>query len=69
MLLGPFLMVSGLGFESRQLEWGCQIAGAAMVMLALFYLSIKLHEQMEEVASLRELLDARDDTRHVNSHI
>jgi len=61
MLLGPFFMVSGVGFMDRRLTWVFQIAGACMVMLALFYLSKRLHEQTEEVASLRELLNGRDD--------
>jgi hypothetical protein len=35
---------------------------ACMVTFALFYLSKRLHEQMEEVASLRQLLNEREDT-------
>lgn len=60
ILLGPFLMVSGASFRNQLWLWA-QIAGAVMVMLALFYLSKRLHEQTEEVASLRELLNERDD--------
>jgi hypothetical protein len=33
-----------------------------MVTLALFYLGKRLHEQIEEVASLRQLLNDQDDT-------
>lgn len=62
MLLGPLCMVSGVAFRDQRLIWALQIAGAGMVMLALFYLSNRLHEQTEEVASLRRLLDGRDDS-------
>jgi len=62
MLLGPLLMVSGVGFNNQRLIWGCQIAGACMVTFALFYLAKRLHEQLEEVASLRQLLNDQDDT-------
>jgi len=62
MLLGPFLMVSGAWLRTQYLVWVCQIAGAFMVMLALFYISKRLHDQMEEVASLRQLLKARDES-------
>ena len=61
MLIGPFFMVSGIGFRDRWLIWVFQSVGALMVMFALFYLSKRLHEQMEEVASLRILLNSRDD--------
>jgi hypothetical protein len=61
MLLGPFFMVSGAWFRTQYLVWVCQIIGALMVVLALFYLSKRLHEQTEQVASLRELLSGRDD--------
>ena len=56
MLLGPFLIVSGAIFRDRDLIWIAQIVGASLVVVSLFYLSKRLHEQMEEVASLRELL-------------
>ena len=69
MLLGPFFMVSGVGFRSQRLIWGFQIAGACMVMLALFYLSKRLHEQAEEVASLRQLLSGRDDANQALPHV
>ena len=61
MLLGPFFIVSGAGFSNQRLIWGCQIAGACMVTFALFYLAKRLHQQLEEVASLRQLLDDQDD--------
>jgi hypothetical protein len=61
MLLGPLLMVSGVGFRNQGLTWVFKIAGAFMVMFALFYLSKRLHEQTEEVASLKQLLNGRDD--------
>lgn len=61
MLLGPLFMVSGIGFRDRWLIWVFQSVGALMVMFALFYLSKRLHEQMEEVAALRILLNSRDD--------
>ena len=62
MLLGPFFMVSGAGFNNQSLILGCQIAGAFMVTFALFYLGKRLHEQMEELASLRQLLNDQDET-------
>jgi len=61
MLLGPFLMVGLAGFMSQRLGWLLQVVGALMVMLALFFLSKTLHEQIEEVATLRQLLNSRDD--------
>lgn len=61
MLLGPLFMVSGIAFRDRWLIWVFQSVGALMVMFALFYLSKRLHEQMEEVAALRILLNSRDD--------
>jgi hypothetical protein len=67
MLLGPFFMVNGVGFVHRQLVWVSQVAGALMVMVALFYLSKRLHEQTEEVASLRQLLNGRDDANRSES--
>lgn len=60
MLLGPFFMVSGIGFRDRWLIWVFQSVGALMVMFALFYLSKRLHEQMEEVASLRQRVNGHD---------
>jgi len=62
MLLGPFFIVSGAGFNNQRLVWSCKIAGACMVTFALFYIAKRLHEQMEEVASLRQLLNDQDDT-------
>ncbi len=61
MLLGPFFMISGIGFRNQSLIWFLEIAGASMVMLALFYLSRRLHEQTEEVAFLREVLNGGDN--------
>ena len=60
MLLGPFSMIGGIVFTSRSLIWLCQLAGAAMVMSALFYLAKRLHEQSEEVVELRAIVDERD---------
>jgi hypothetical protein len=54
MLVGPFLMIGGIVFRSQQLIWSCEIVGAAMVMIALFSLSKRLHEQMEEIATIRQ---------------
>ncbi len=59
MLLGPFFMVGAMSFMSKSLMWFFQIAGAAMVIIALFYLSKRLHEQIEEVAALRQRLAAQ----------
>jgi uncharacterized membrane protein len=56
MLLGPFGMIGGLLFSSQTLIWTCQVVGAAMVMIALFSLSKRLHEQSEEVSNLRGLV-------------
>ena len=61
MLIGPFFMASGIGFRDRWLVWVFQSVGALMVTFALFYLSKRLHEQIEEVAALRILLNSRDD--------
>ena len=54
MLLGPFLIISGALTRDQQLIWMAQILGAGLVVIAFFYLSKRLHEQIEEVASLRE---------------
>jgi hypothetical protein len=56
MLLGPFLMVSSAAFRSLSYVWVTQIAGAAMIVSALFYLAKRLHEQSEEVLALKERL-------------
>jgi hypothetical protein len=56
MLLGPALMISGIGVKTSSLIWAAPIVGAGMLILALFYLSKRLHEHMEEVAALRRLL-------------
>ena len=61
MLFGPFLMVSGVGFINQRLIWISHSAGAFMIMLALFYLSKRLHEHIEELASLRQLLNGRKE--------
>ncbi len=57
MLVGPFFMIGAISALSRSLTWISQIAGAAMVIIALFYISKRLHEQMEEVAALRKTLN------------
>ncbi|MGH9907381.1 MAG: hypothetical protein ACRD8U_17570 [Pyrinomonadaceae bacterium] len=62
ILLGPFFMVSVGGFRSQSLRLILPIAGAGMIVIALFYLSKRLHEQTEEVASLKQLLNSRDAT-------
>jgi hypothetical protein len=59
MLLGPFLMVSSAAFRSLSFIWVSQIAGAAMIVSALFYLAKRLHEQTEEVLALKDLLNAK----------
>ena len=56
MLFGPALMISGIGVKTSSLIWAAPIVGAGMLILALFYLSKRLHEQMEELAALRQLL-------------
>ena len=57
MLLGPFLIISGAITRHQQLVWMAQILGAGLVVIAFFYLSKRLHEQMEEVASLRGVIN------------
>jgi len=64
MFLGPFLIVSRIGFSDKLTVLACEVSGAIMVVLALFYLSKRLHEQMEEVASLKHRLDARPDAEN-----
>lgn len=59
MLLGPFLMVGSVIFKSLSLTWISQLAGAAMIAVALFYLAKRLHEQTEEVLKLKELLKTK----------
>ena len=56
ILFGPFLMISWTGFKSYSVVWVAPILGAGMLVLALFYLSKRLHEHMEEIAALRQLL-------------
>jgi hypothetical protein len=60
ILLGPFLIVTGAFTNDQRVVWVCQLLGAAMIVIALFYLSKRLHEQTEEVASLRQQLDSRE---------
>ncbi len=60
MLLAPLLMISGAWVRTLSLIWIFQIAGALMVILSLFYLSKRLHEQIEKLASQRELVDGRE---------
>jgi hypothetical protein len=57
ILLGPFLMISWIGLKGSSLIWAAPIAGAGMLIIALFYLSKRLHEHMEEVATLRRLVE------------
>lgn len=64
MFLGPFFMIGGIVFRSRTFIWACELIGAAMVMVALFYLSQKLHEQSEAVMSLQELVSERNIGSH-----
>jgi membrane associated rhomboid family serine protease len=59
IVLGPFFMVAA-NLMSTGLAWFFEIAGAAMLMVALVYLSKRLHEQTEEIASLRSLLKGKD---------
>jgi hypothetical protein len=54
ILLGPLLIVAGAFTSDRQIVWVCQLLGAAMIVIALFYLSKRLHEQAEELAALRQ---------------
>ena len=56
MLLGPFLMVSSAAFRNLSFTWITQIAGAAMIVLVLFNLATRLHQQTEEVLALKERL-------------
>ena len=62
MFFGPFFMIGGIVFRSRNLIWACEIIGATMVMIALLYLAKKLHEQSEEVMFLRELVSERNNS-------
>lgn len=63
MILGPFFMVGATSLLSKSLILVLQMAGAAMVIIAMFYVSKRLHEQMEEVAALRSMLSAREPER------
>lgn len=58
ILCGPFLMISWAGLKVSRVVWVGPIAGAGMLVLALFYLSKRLHEHMEEIAALRQLLQS-----------
>ena len=64
MLLGPFLIVSRIGFSDKLIILACEVSGAMMVVLALFYLAKRLHEQMEEVASLKHRLGPPPDNEN-----
>ena len=59
MLFGPFLIVSGALIRDQKLIWIAQIVGAILIVVSLFYLANRLHEQIEELASLREALAER----------
>jgi hypothetical protein len=69
MLVGPFFMVSAAGFGNQRVIWFFPIAGACMVMITLFYLAKRLHEQTEEVAYLRQLLTSHDDANQASSQV
>lgn len=56
MLFGPGLMIGGIGVKTSSFIWAAPIVGAVMLILALFYLSKRLHELNEEVVALREHL-------------
>lgn len=63
MFLGPLLMIGAGFWESALLRWASPIVGALMVMFALFYMAKRLHEQMEEVAAVKEQLNGMRDRR------
>jgi len=67
MLLGPFLIISGAIMRNQQLVWMAQILGAGLVVVAFFYLSKRLHEQIEEVASLREDINKIEAQRRAST--
>jgi len=67
MLLGPFLIISGAIMRNQQLVWMAQILGAGLVVVAFFYLSKRLHEQIEEVASLREDINKIEAERRAST--
>ena len=60
ILVGPFLMISWTELKNSSLVWVAPIAGVGMLVLALFYLSNRLHEHMEEIAALRQLLQTNE---------
>ena len=68
VIIGPFLMVSGVGVY-RNLIRILPTVGAVMVVFALFYLSKRLHEQIEAVESLKQLLNRRDQDDHAVSQL
>jgi len=68
MLIGPLLMVGGAGVN-RSLIRIIPPVGAFMVMFALFYLSKRLHEQMEALESLKQILNAREKDNQAGSRM
>jgi hypothetical protein len=58
ILFGPLLMIGSGFLESPLYRWASPIVGALMVIFAFFYVSKKLHEQMEELATLKERLNS-----------
>jgi hypothetical protein len=61
MLLGPVLMIGESFFQSALFRWATPFVGAIMVVFAFFYVSKRLHEQMEEVAKLKEQLNGKSE--------
>ena len=58
ILLGPIIMIGWTGVGNASWSWAFPFVGAGMLIVVLFYLSKRLHEQMEEVTALRELLQS-----------
>ena len=58
ILLGPIMMIGWPGLGNSTWSWAVPFVGAGMLIVVLFYLSKRLHEQMEEVTALRELLQS-----------
>ncbi len=61
MFFGPLLMVGASFWESALFRWTSPIVGALMVMFAFFFVAKRLHEQIEEVATLKEQLNGLRD--------
>jgi hypothetical protein len=58
ILLGPIMMIGWAGIGNYSWSWAVPFVGAGMVVVVLLYLSNRLHEHMEEVTALRELLQS-----------